>query len=107
MDPRPSFSALLERDPSKQVNYLLVNRHCTCYSKYMRMIPKKLTDNQLEILTDICITSSQVTFGVSYATLFLPPLDQVKQLAIIVSTLATVLLWFTALYFASKRRKIL
>ena len=58
--------------------------------------PKKLSPQEFRVFTDILIAASQVTFGVAFATFFLPPLDSPKQFAIIVSSILTVVLWILA-----------
>ncbi|MEK9143516.1 MAG: hypothetical protein AAB481_02730 [Patescibacteria group bacterium] len=59
---------------------------------------QKLSLEQRRVLVDIFVTTSQVTFGIAWATLLFPPLDAVKGLAILVSVLATIILWYFAFY---------
>lgn len=65
---------------------------------------QKLTLEQRRVLTDILVTTSQVTFGIAWATLLFPPLDAVKGLAILVSVVATIVLWYFAFYLTKVKK---
>ncbi|MDP1721624.1 MAG: hypothetical protein Q8L37_00275 [Candidatus Gottesmanbacteria bacterium] len=62
----------------------------------------QLSEEQNKIIIEIFLISSQVTFGVAFATLLFPPLDGQKLLAILVSGIITIVLWVSAFIRAKK-----
>lgn len=72
------------------------------YSIHAMHLFKTLTLEQRRVLIDIFVASSQVSFGIAFATLLFPPLDSVKVSAILMSAALTVILWLSALLVAKK-----
>ena len=68
----------------------------------MKYVVGKLTHEQYRVLVDIYVTISQVTFGIAFATLIFPPLDQTKWFAILISFTVTIILWISALTVIKK-----
>lgn len=60
----------------------------------MSSMAKKFTSQDRTYWSRVVIASSQVTFGVFWAALFVPPLDTIKVLVILFNGLATVFVWF-------------
>lgn len=63
------------------------------------MARKKFKEGDLRYWTQVLIASSQVTFGVAWAALFVPPFDTVKAAVVLFNLLASVILWYTGWRF--------
>ena len=70
----------------------------------MKSFKKDFSQKEFELFATIAVTISQVTIGVAYASLFIAPLDFLKGVIILISLIASILLWWSAWWFTKQSK---